>query len=79
MANEQAGAKEKLGAKNPEKPAVRVGRLVARSYGAFVRTVALPAEVKASDATAKFAGGGFEIRIPKSEAAKRSVVKVNVQ
>jgi HSP20 family protein len=52
---------------------------IERSYGAFVRTVGLPAEVKASEATAKFSDGVLEIRIPKSEAAKRSVVKVAVK
>lgn len=50
-----------------------------RVYGAFVRSVALPAEVIPEKARAIFKNGVLEIRLPKSEAAKKREIKVNVQ
>jgi HSP20 family protein len=50
-----------------------------RVYGAFVRSVALPAEVIPEKARAVFKNGVLEIRLPKSEAAKKREIKVNVQ
>ena len=50
-----------------------------RSFGSFARTVQLPAEVKTEGAKATFKDGVLEVRLPKSEAAKRRAVKVQVQ
>ena len=50
-----------------------------RVYGAFVRSVVLPAEVNPEKATALFKNGVLEIRLPKSESAKKKEIKVNVQ
>jgi HSP20 family protein len=50
-----------------------------REYGAFMRRVTLPAEVKAEDAKATFKDGVLEIRLPKSEEAKKKAVHVEVQ
>jgi len=50
-----------------------------RSFGTVQRTVELPAEVKADGAVAKLANGVLEVRLPKTEAAKTSSVKVKIQ
>jgi HSP20 family protein len=50
-----------------------------REYGSFLRTVELPAEVKTDGAKANFKNGVLEIHLPKSEAAKRKEVHVQVQ
>jgi HSP20 family protein len=50
-----------------------------REYGSFLRTVDLPAEVKADGVKATFKDGILEIRLPKSEAAKQKEVHVKVQ
>jgi HSP20 family protein len=50
-----------------------------RVYGAFVRSIVLPAEVYPEKASALFKNGVLEIRLPKSEAAKKKEIKVNVQ
>jgi HSP20 family protein len=50
-----------------------------REYGSFLRTVDLPAEVKADGAKALFKDGVLEIRLPKSEAARKKEVHVPVQ
>lgn len=50
-----------------------------RSFGLVARTIDLPAEVKADKATAKLTDGVLEVRVPKSDAAKASTVKVKVQ
>ena len=49
-----------------------------RSFGSFTRTVHLPAEVKAAEAKATFKDGVLEVRLPKTEAARRKAVKVKV-
>ena len=49
-----------------------------RSFGAFSRRIELPTTVKADEATASFKDGVLEVRLPKSEEAKRKVVKVQV-
>jgi len=49
-----------------------------RSYGAFARTLELPAEVKADAATAGFKNGVLEIRLPRTDAAKPRQIKVSV-
>ncbi len=50
-----------------------------REYGSFLRTIDLPAEVKTDGAKATFKDGVLEIRLPKTEEAKRKLVKVEVQ
>ena len=48
-------------------------------YGAFLRTVPLPAEVKGTQATASYNDGMLEVRLPKSDRAKNTTVKVEVK
>ena len=50
-----------------------------RSYGAFVRSVQLPAEVQADKVKAAFKNGILEVRLPKTEEAKRKEIKVKVE
>lgn len=49
-----------------------------RVYGAFVRSLALPAEINPDKVRATFRNGVLEIRLPKSEQAKKKEIKVNV-
>jgi HSP20 family protein len=49
-----------------------------RSYGSFVRSVELPKEVDTAKARASFKNGVLEIRLPKSEEAKKKEIKLNV-
>lgn len=50
-----------------------------REYGSFLRTVQLPAEVKADGAKATFKDGVLEVRLPKSEEAKKKEVRLQVK
>jgi HSP20 family protein len=50
-----------------------------RSFGSVSRTVTLPSEVKADAVKATFKDGVLEIRLPKTEEAKRKATKVNVE
>ncbi|MEW6418155.1 MAG: Hsp20/alpha crystallin family protein [Nitrospirota bacterium] len=50
-----------------------------RSYGSFSRSFSLPAEVQTEKVTAKFKDGILEIRIPKTEEAKKKEKKIAVQ
>lgn len=49
-----------------------------RSYGSFMRTVELPKAVHADKVKANFKNGVLEIRIPKTEEAKKKEIKVKV-
>jgi HSP20 family protein len=49
-----------------------------RSYGSFVRTLELPREVQTDKVKAAFKDGILEIRLPKTEEAKRKEIKVKV-
>ena len=49
-----------------------------RSYGSFLRTVALPCEVKSDEIKASFKDGVLEIRMPKTEEAKKKSVAVKI-
>jgi len=49
-----------------------------RSYGSFVRNVELPKEVQADKAQASFKNGVLEIRLPKTEEAKKKEVRLKV-
>lgn len=50
-----------------------------RSYGSFCRSFELPAEIKPDKAKASFKDGVLEVRIPKSEEAKKKVRKVTIE
>ncbi len=50
-----------------------------RVYGSFSRSVVLPAEIVAEKARAVFKDGVLEIRLPKSEEAKKKTVNEKVQ
>jgi HSP20 family protein len=49
------------------------------SYGSFCRTFSLPSEVQTDKAKTKIKDGVLEIRIPKTEEAKKKEVKVKVE
>ena len=49
-----------------------------RSYGSFLRTIDLPAEVRGDKVTASFKNGVLEVRMPKTEQANAKEVKVKV-
>jgi HSP20 family protein len=49
-----------------------------RSYGSFVRTLELPREVQTDKVKAAFKSGILEIRLPKTEEAKKKETKVKV-
>jgi len=50
-----------------------------RSYGGFTRTVEIPKDVQTDKVRASFKDGVLEIRIPKTEEAKRKEVKIKVE
>jgi len=49
-----------------------------RSYGSFLRTLPLPADVQGDKVKANFENGVMEVRLLKTEAAKAKEVKVKV-
>ncbi len=49
-----------------------------RSYGSFARSFSLPTDVRTDDAKAEFKEGILEVRIPKTEEAKKKVRKVTI-
>jgi HSP20 family protein len=50
-----------------------------RSFGSFKRSFALPSEVQSDNAKASFKNGVLEIKIPKSEAAKKKEKKIKIE
>jgi len=50
-----------------------------RSYGTFKRSFSLPSEVNTEKASAKFKDGLLEIRMPKTEEAKKKEKKVMIE
>ena len=50
-----------------------------RSYGSFRRSFTLPVEVQNEKAAAKFKDGVLEIRVPKSEEAKKKEKKIMIE
>lgn len=50
-----------------------------RSYGSFTRAFTLPSEVQTDKAKARFKDGILEIRIPKTEEAKKKEKKVMIE
>jgi len=53
--------------------------LVERSYGAFSRTVALPAPVASDKIKATFKSGVLVITLPKTEDAKRKAIPIKIE
>jgi HSP20 family protein len=51
--------------------------LVERTFGAFQRSLSLPAGVEADKANASFENGVLTITVPKSEAAKPRKLEIN--
>ena len=49
-----------------------------RSYGSFLRSVDLPCEVKSDEIKASFKDGVLEIRMPKTEEAKKKSISVKI-
>jgi len=49
-----------------------------RSYGSFVKTLELPKDIHAEKVKASFKNGILEIRLPKTEEAKKKEMKVKV-
>jgi HSP20 family protein len=49
-----------------------------RSRGSFVRSIELPSEVKTDQTKASFKNGILEIRLPKTEEAKKKFTKVKI-
>jgi HSP20 family protein len=49
-----------------------------RSYGSFVRSVELPCEVKSDQIKANFKDGVLEVRMPKTEEAKKKSISVKI-
>jgi len=49
-----------------------------RSYGSFVRSVELPCEVKSDQIKANFKDGVLEVRMPKTEEAKKKCVSIKI-
>jgi len=52
---------------------------IERSYGSFKRSFSLPTEIQTEKASAKFKDGVLEIRIPKTEEAKKKEKKVMIE
>lgn len=52
---------------------------IERSYGSFARSYALPAPVQTDKARARFQDGVLEVRIPKTEEAKRKIRAVTIE
>jgi len=49
-----------------------------RSYGSFVRALELPTNVHADKVKATFKDGVLEVRLPKTEEARKKEIKVKV-
>lgn len=49
-----------------------------RSYGSFIRTLELPRDVQADKIKAAFKNGVLEVRLPKTEEAKKKETKVKI-
>jgi HSP20 family protein len=49
-----------------------------RSFGAFTRTVDLPCDVKAGEVKASVKNGVLEVRLPKTDEAKKRAITVKI-
>lgn len=52
---------------------------VERSHGSFSRTFSFPSDVQSAKAKASFHDGVLEVIIPKTEAAKKKKIKVEIE
>lgn len=52
---------------------------VERSYGSFTRSLSMPSEVQPDKAKAKFKDGILEIKVPKTEEAKKKTQKITIE
>lgn len=52
---------------------------IERSFGSFSRSFRLPAEVQTEKTKATFKNGVLEIRVPKTEEAKKKEIKVKIE
>jgi HSP20 family protein len=52
---------------------------VERSYGSFTRSFRMPSEVESDKAKASFKDGVLEVKIPKTEEAKKKEKKVQIE
>lgn len=52
---------------------------VERSYGSFTRTFRIPTEVQTDKAKANFKDGVLELRVPKTEEAKKKEKKIPIE
>ncbi len=52
---------------------------VERSYGSFTRSFEIPSEVQTDKAKAHFENGVLEVRVPKTEEARRKSQKVQIE
>ena len=50
-----------------------------RAYGRLIRSLELPSDIQGDRVKASFTNGVLEIRLPKTEAAKRREVKVTIE
>ena len=76
----EAGVLTIKGERNAEKETEEKGyRRVERSYGTFLRSFTLPANVEPEKITASFANGLLEVHLPKKEGAKPRSIKVEVK
>ena len=67
------------GRKKEEEERTKSFHRVERSYGAFQRSVRLPAQVKGEQVEATFKNGVLTINLPKSEQAKSRTVKIKTE
>jgi HSP20 family protein len=52
---------------------------IERSHGSFSRTFSFPSEVQSAKAKASFQDGVLEVKIPKTESAKKKKIKVEIE
>jgi len=52
---------------------------VERSYGSFTRSFSMPTEVQTDQAKANFKDGVLEVRIPKTEEARKKEKKIQIE
>ncbi len=65
--------------KQEEKIEQKNYHMIERSYGSFTRSVRMPVEVQSDKAKATFKEGILEIRVPKTEEAKKKERKIPVE
>jgi HSP20 family protein len=68
------------GEKKPEEEEKEADyHLIERSYGTFIRSIPLPAEVQSEKISASYKNGILTIVLPKSEGAQKREIKVKVK